>query len=93
MSRSSHVAEIITAESADDIGYFLKEVLQELFPLKPIKHELLLDSKSIFETITSLHRSVDYLLRKVMANMRDSFELGELNAVRYIPSNLNYADA
>lgn len=62
VSYSSYGAEIIDAASADDIGYFLKKVFRELFPLKPIKNQFFLASKSLLETITTLHRLDEYRL-------------------------------
>ena len=71
----------------------LKSAVLEMFPGSPFQHELLVDSKSLFETITTLHNSGDYRLRKTVARMRDSFESQELNVLRWIPGTENYADA
>lgn len=92
-SYSSYGAEIHAAANADDRGFDLKASLLALFPNRPVKHELLVDSKSLFETITTLHDSREYRLRKTVARMRDSFESSELNVVRWIPGSKNIADA
>lgn len=70
----------------------MKEIFNALFPQRPLRHELLVDSKSLFETITTLHQSGDYRLRKVVARHRDSFESKELNTVRWIRGSANYAN-
>lgn len=90
---SSFGAEILAAADADDRGYYLKSALAYLFPQKLVRHQLLVDSKSLFETITTLHQTGDYRLRKVVARLRDSFEAKELNSVRWIRDSANYADA
>lgn len=92
ISYSSYGAEILAASDADNRGYHLKEMLHAIFPDRKLKHELLVDSKSLFETITTLHQSGDYRLRKVVARMRDSFESKELNIVCWIPGSRNYGD-
>lgn len=61
---SSYEAEILAAADADDRGYHLKESMKSLFPDRELKHELFLDSKSLFESITTLHQTGDYRLRK-----------------------------
>lgn len=92
VSYSSYGSEILAAADADDIGFFLKGVFNELFPKTALRHELMVDSKSLFETITTLHKPEDYRLRKVVARMRDSFESSELDSIRWIPGPRNYAD-
>ena len=60
---------------------------------RPFHHELLLDSKSLFETIKTLHNSGYYRLRKTVALMHDSFESQELNFLRWIPGTEKFTDA
>lgn len=93
ISYSSYGAEILAAADGDDRGYHLKEIIRILFPKKALKHQLLVDSKSLFETITTLHQTGDYRLRKIVARMRDSFESSELDIVRWIPGSTNFSDA
>lgn len=89
---SSFGAEILAAASGDDRGFDFKMSLSSLFPQKPVKHQLLIDSKALFETITTLHQTDDYRLRKTVARIRASFESQELNVVHWIPGTENYAD-
>lgn len=74
ISYSSYGAEILAAANADDRDYSLKQALHALFPETELKHELLVDSKSLLETITTLYQPGDSVLRKVVARMQDSFE-------------------
>ena len=93
ISYSSYGAEILAAADSDDRGFMIKCAVLEIFQLREFQHELLVDSKSLFETITTLHNSGDYRLRKTVSRMRDSFESEELNVLRWVPDTVNYADA
>lgn len=90
--RSWYGAEIPAAADADNCGYFMKEMLHAILPGRELGNELLVDSKSLFETITTLHQSGDYRLCKVVACMRDWFESKELIVVRWISGSQNFAD-
>lgn len=71
---SSYGAKIIAVADADDRGYHLKSILQSLFLNTPVPHQLLFNSKSLLETITTLHQTDDYRFRKVVTRLPDSFE-------------------
>lgn len=92
VSYSSFGAEILAATYGDDRGYDLKMSLLSMFPDKPLKHQLLIDSKALFETVTTLHQTDDYRLRKTVARIRASFESHGLNIVHWIPGTENYSD-
>lgn len=85
MSYSSFGSEIIAAAAGDDRGFDLKCSFLDLFPHRPLKNELLVDSKRLDEKFTTLHQPQEYRLRKTVARMRDAFEAKELNVVRRIP--------
>lgn len=51
---------------------------------RPLRHKLLLDSKSLFETSTMLHQKGNYRLQKTVPRLRYSFEFKELYTVRWI---------
>lgn len=56
---------------------------------------LLVDSKGLHNTITTLHEPSEYRLRSTVARLRDSFEShekGELTGLGWIPGTLNHAD-
>lgn len=67
ISYSSFCSEILAAADEDDRACHIKEVLAERFPQKGLKRKLIVDSKSLFETIPTLHRSEDYRPRNVDA--------------------------
>lgn len=66
------------------------------FPHMPVKHQLLVDSKSLFETITTLHQTGYYRMRKMsfyMQSSQDPSGTQKRNIVRWIPERLNFAIA
>lgn len=62
-----------------------------LFPTVTLKHELLVNSKSPVETLTTRHYTRDYRRHRIVAPSRGSFESEELDIVRGIPGSQNYA--
>lgn len=93
VSYSSYGAEILACASADDRGFYLKEALNSLFPKHRTRHELSVDSKALKDTITTLHEGTEYRLRQTVQRIRNSFESGELDVLRWIPGTENVADA
>lgn len=93
VSHSSFGAEIIAAADIDDRGYDLREMMREVFPVTGIEHELIVDSKALFDTITTLHEAHEYRLRKTVTMLRDAFESGQLNCLRWLNGRYNIADA
>lgn len=92
ISHSSFGAEIIAAADMDERGFDLRETIREMFPHSHIKHELIVDAKALFDTITTLHESREYRLRRTVSRIRHSFESRELDVVRWIPGRENVAD-
>lgn len=90
---SSYGAEILACTEADDRGYNLKLGLSSLFPDRRFTHELNVDSKGLFDTVTTLHEGRDYRLRQTVQRIRDSFEAQEVNVIRWIQGPVNIADA
>lgn len=90
VSYSSYGAEILAASEAVAGGFQLKQALHALFPDRPLKHKLLVDSKSLFETISTLNQTGEYRPCRVLARMRKLSEAKKLNIVRWIPGSLNY---
>lgn len=93
VSHSSFGAEIIAAASIDDRGYDLCEMMRQIFPLTKIEHELIVDSKALFDTITTLHEVHEYRLKKAVTMLRDAFECGQLDCLRWLNVKYNFADA
>lgn len=93
VSYSSYGAEILACAEADDRGHYVKQAVQSLFEDKTIKHELTVDSKGLYDTITTLHEGREYRLRQTVQRIRDSFESEELDALKWIQGFANIADA
>lgn len=93
VSYSAFGVEILAAADADDRGFDLKMSLKSLLPGHEWTHELYVDARALFDTITTLHEPREYRLRKTVARMRDAFESGELDCVSWIDGKTNLADA
>jgi len=93
VSHSSYGAEILACADADDRGFHLKKCLQSFAPTTPLKHVLHVDSRALYDTITTLHEGKEYRLRQTVERIRNSFESKELDVLRWIPGNINIADA
>lgn len=92
ISHSSFGAEIIACGDMDERGHFIREALRDLFPSSGIKHELCVDSRALFDTVTTLHESKEFRLRPTVTRIRDSFESGELDTLRWVAGIDNVAD-
>lgn len=57
-----------------------------------IKHELTLDSRALFDTISTLLECREYRLRQTIQMLRNSFESGNLHLIRWIPWTKNVSD-
>lgn len=56
-------------------------------------HEMIVDSKSLYDTITTLHEGKEYRLRQTVQRIRDSFESHNLNKIRWVQTHANISDA
>jgi Reverse transcriptase (RNA-dependent DNA polymerase) len=95
VSFSSIGSEILAAASAVDRGYALTASINFLFPSSPVplQFELNVDSKGLYDTISTLHESKDYRPRPTVTRIRDSFGAQEIRTLRLIPGSSNLADA
>lgn len=93
ISYSSFGAEIIAAADVGERVFDLRETIREIFPHYHIKHEMIVDSKDLFDTITTLHESHEYRLSMTVSRIRHSFESRELDLVRWFTGPENVADA
>lgn len=50
------------------------------------------DSRGLYDTISSLHNSKEYRLRQTVQRIRDSFEDGDIDVLRWIPGFFNISD-
>lgn len=93
LSYSTNGAEILTVASSDDRGYYTKIAINTVFPKNPVKNELIVDSKALWDTIKTLHEGREYRLRQMVQWIRNSFERMELKIMRWAPGTENLADA
>lgn len=93
VSYSSYGTEIIATAHGDDRGYYLNSGINSLFTNRMPKHELTVDSRALYDTITTLHESTEYRLRQTVQRIRNSFQSQELDVMRWIPGTGNIADA
>lgn len=92
VSHSSYGAEILVCTDADDRGYYVKLALKSLTP-GDVRHLIMVDSKALYDTITTLHEGKEYRLRQTVQRLRDSFESREMDVLRWVPGCVNIADA
>lgn len=93
ISHSSYGAEILACADGDDRGFHAKTSFNELHTEGGIRHVLHVDSKGLFDTITTLHNGREYRLRQTVQRIRDSFEARETDVIRWVQSRANIADA
>lgn len=93
VSYSSYGAEILAYAEADDRGYYVKQAIKSIFKDRKIKQELNVDSKGLYDTITTLHEGREFRFRQTVQRIRDSFESEELNVLKWIQGFTNIADA
>lgn len=88
---SSCGAKINVWTVEDDCGYALKMTLQVIFELLTIFHVVHVDSKRLFDTITTPHEGREFCLRQTDQRIRDLFEQ-DINVFRLVPSRANIAE-
>lgn len=93
ISHSSYGAEIITCADADNRGYYIKKEVQTILPEVRIRHELNVDSRGLYDTITKLHEGKEYRMRQTVLRIRESFESEELDILQLIQGFFNLTDA
>lgn len=91
VSHSSYGAEILACSDADDRGYALRESMRAITN-EQVRNILHVDSRGLFDTISTLHDGREYRLRQTVQRIRDSFEAGDIDILRWVPSNCNMAD-
>lgn len=90
---SSYGAEIIAAADGDDRTNHMKESLRSLGTHWSIPSLFIVDSKALYDTITTLHENRDYRLRKTVQRLRDSFESKQIESIRWVQTHANLADS
>ena len=90
--RSASAAEIMSIAEAVDFGYAVRTAVEKIAG-RTLTFELNVDSRSLFEAITTQHESKDFRLRQAVQSIRQAFERGEISTLRWIPGKVNPADA
>ena len=93
---SSYGAEILAAADADDRLHDSRQSIRSLYAqtsMAPIRSALYVDSRGLYDTVSTLHDSKEYRLRQTVQRIRDSFESKDLDALVWIPGTENVADA
>ena len=90
--RSASAAEIMAIAEAQEFGGALKIAVERVYG-RAIPFELNVDSRSLFDSITTQHETKDFRLRQAVRSLRESYEAGELSTLRWIAGKFNPADA
>ena len=92
VSRSSSAAEILAIVEAEEFGGAIRVALEMICGRK-VPHELNVDSRSLFDTITTQHETKDFRLRQAVRSLRERYEAGDISTLRWIAGKANPADA
>lgn len=93
VTHSSYGAEIIACADADDRDSGLKQILGSLHRTETVRPILHVYSRGLFHTIIKLLDGREYRLRQTVQPIRDSFEAGDIDGLRCVPSSCSIADA
>lgn len=93
VTHSSSGAEVIATAKGNDRTFHFKEELQALDSVWEMEGRLIVESKSLNDTITTLHENREFRLRQTVQRLRDSFESGQLNRIRWVHTFANLADS
>lgn len=91
-SHSSYGAELLACSDADDRGIYLKQAINAIYQGSGVRHIMHVDYRGLFDTISTLHDGKEYRLKQIVQRIRDSFEEGDIDILRWIPSGQNMAD-
>ena len=90
--RSATAAEILAIHEGEELGSLLCAALHRVCGRR-IPHELNIDSRSLYEAMSTQHELKDFRLRQATQSLRSSFETGEIAVLRWIAGRCNPADA
>ena len=90
VSRSSTIAEVLAAAEATSCLMYLKYLVSEL--MDPPSLELTTDSRSLFHLSTTTKEPEESLNKKDLAFIRESFDHGHLQVVRWAPGYCHIVD-
>ena len=92
VARSSSAAEILAIVEAEEFGGAIRLAL-EMICNRKVPHEVNVDSKALFDTITTQHETKDFRLRQAVSTLRERYEVGDISTLRWIAGKANPADA
>ena len=90
--RSSSAAEILSIAEADDFGAAIKCAIHRIMD-SPMPLHLNIDSRSLWDHMTTQHENQDFRLRQAVSILRESFERKDIDIMRWISGKSNPADA
>ena len=90
--RSSSAAEIMSIAEAAEFGSCVKLALERICE-KQIPLEMNVDSRALYDTITTQHDAKEFRIRQAVKGLRESFERGDISVIRWIAGKMNPADA
>lgn len=93
VSYLSYGAEILAGADADDRGHHLRTSLRALAPDENIKYTMNVDSRGLYDASTTIHNGKEYRLRQTVVRLLNRFLSKELDVLRWIPGQINIADA
>jgi hypothetical protein len=88
---SSFGAEILAFAEADDRLFALRSSFKEMLFARTFESELLVDLNGLYSCICTLSNNKEHRLRRTVARIRESFDSGDLDILRWIRGVLNLA--
>ena len=90
--RSSTAAEILAIAEADDFGAAIKQAVHRIMDYA-MPLQLNINSRSLWDHMTTQHDTHDFRLRQAVRVLRESFERNDINLMRWVSGKSNPADA
>ena len=89
--KSTAAAEILAASEAIDDGKMLARTLSYIYKSR-IELVILLDSKDLYNSLSTQRNSVDKSVRDDVNYIRYDFECGNVSTIFWVPGKINLAD-
>lgn len=81
---SSYGAEKLACADTDDRKFHDKSACLSIFNAAKFIHQVVVNSKGLFETLKTLHEGKDYRPRQTVQCIRDSFDSEEMNSLKWV---------
>lgn len=93
VSYSTHRAEILACATTKDRDFSLIQGISTIILEKSCKHNLRVDFKALYNTITTSHEGREYWLKQTVQQLKNVFESGELERIGWvhIRAKISYA--